>query len=58
MLLHELAHHVGESAGLTSGHRAPYPALLLVLVQTVLGAEAAFALRVAYGEDNVEVGNL
>ncbi|MDT7537618.1 MAG: hypothetical protein QOI82_1203 [Actinomycetota bacterium] len=58
VLLHELAHHVGESAGLTSGHRAPYPALMLVLVEAVLGAEAAFALRVAYGEENVEVGVL
>jgi putative metallohydrolase (TIGR04338 family) len=58
VLLHELAHHVGESTGLTTGHRAPFPALLLVLVQAVLGEEAAFALRVAYGEERVEVGVL
>jgi putative metallohydrolase (TIGR04338 family) len=58
VLLHELAHHVGESTGLTTGHSAPYPAVLLVLVQAALGEEAAFALRVAYGENNVEVGNL
>jgi putative metallohydrolase (TIGR04338 family) len=58
VLLHELAHHVGESAGLTLGHGAPYPAVLLVLVEAVLGAEAAFALRVAYGEAKVEVGTL
>jgi putative metallohydrolase (TIGR04338 family) len=58
VLLHELAHHVGENAGLTVGHGAPYPALLIVLVQAVLGPEAGFALRVAYGEENVEVGSL
>ena len=58
VLLHELAHHVGESAGLTSGHRAPFPAVVLLLVQAVLGEEAAFALRVAYGEEKVEVGDI
>lgn len=58
VLLHELAHHVGESTGLAAGHRAPYPALLLAIVQAVLGEEAAFALRVAYGEEHVEVGSL
>ena len=58
VLLHELAHHVGETAGLTVGHRAPFPAVLLVLVEAALGAEAAFALRVAYGEERVEVGVL
>ena len=58
VLLHELAHHIGETAGLTTGHRPPYPALLLALVRVALGEEAAFALRVAYGEENVEVGDL
>ena len=58
VLLHELAHHVGETAGLTSGHGAPFPAVQLALVQAALGVEAAFALRVAYGEENVEVGVL
>jgi putative metallohydrolase (TIGR04338 family) len=58
VLLHELAHHVGETGGLSRGHAAPYPAVLLVLVDAVLGAEAAFALRVAYGEERVEVGIL
>jgi putative metallohydrolase (TIGR04338 family) len=58
VLLHELAHHVGETAGLSSGHRPPYPAVLLAMVQAVLGEEAAFALRVAYGEEHVEVGSL
>jgi putative metallohydrolase (TIGR04338 family) len=58
VLLHELAHHVGESTRLTAGHRPPFPALLLLLVETALGQEAAFALRVAYGEERVEVGVL
>ena len=58
VLLHELAHHVGETAGLAVGHRPPYPAVMLLLVQAALGEEAAFALRVAYGEEKVEVGHL
>ena len=39
-------------------YRAPFPALVLLLVQAALGDEAAFALRVAYGEEGVEVGAL
>jgi hypothetical protein len=31
---------------------------VLLLVQSALGEEAAFALRVAYGEANVDVGVL
>ena len=58
VLLHELAHHVGELTGRTAGHRAPFPALVLLLVEAALGDEAAFALRVAYGEEGVEVGAL
>lgn len=58
VLLHELAHHVGEMTGRSRGHRPPFPAVLLVLVEQALGAEAAFALRVAYGEHDVEVGTL
>jgi putative metallohydrolase (TIGR04338 family) len=58
VLLHELAHHVGETRGLAAGHRAPFPALVLLLVGAALGPEAAFALRVAYGEQDVEVGAL
>ena len=58
VLLHELAHHVGETAGLSSGHRAPFPALVLLLAEAALGAEAAFALRVDYGELGVAVGRL
>lgn len=58
VLLHELAHHVGETTGLAAGHRPPFPALVLLLVQAALGEEAAFALRVAYGDERVEVGEL
>jgi putative metallohydrolase (TIGR04338 family) len=58
VVLHELAHHVGECTGLSSGHRAPYPALVLLLAQAVLGAEAALVLRMAYGQERVEVGTL
>jgi len=58
VVLHELAHHVGECTGRTRGHRPPYPALVLVLVEAVLGAEAALALRVHYGQERVEVGVL
>ena len=58
VLLHELAHHVGETSGTSRGHRAPFPAVLLLLVEAVLGAEAAFVLRVEYGEQRVQVGAL
>ena len=58
VLLHELAHHVGAATGLAAGHRAPFPALVLLLAQAVLGEEAAFALRVDYGSERVEVGGL
>ena len=58
VVLHELAHHVGELGGLCQGHRPPYPAVLLLLVRAVLGEEAALALRVHYGQERVEVGQL
>lgn len=58
VLLHELAHHVGETTGRSRGHRAPFPALVLLLVEAALGQEAAFALRVDYGQHDVEVGSL
>ena len=56
VLLHELAHHVADARGLAPGHAAPFPALLLLLVGAVLGPEAALALRVEYGREDVEVG--
>lgn len=58
VLLHELAHHLGETSGRCRGHRAPFPAVVLLLAAVVLGEEAALALRIAYGEHRVEVGAL
>ncbi len=58
VVLHELAHHVGHLTGLADRHGAPYPAVLLTLVAAVLGEEAAFALRVDYGQSGVAVGAL
>lgn len=58
VLLHELAHHAGALTGRASGHRPPFPALLLLLVQAALGPEAALALRVDYGRHDVEEGAL
>lgn len=58
VLLHELAHHVGETTGRSHGHRAPFPAVVLLLAESTLGPEAAFALRVGYGEHDVQVGTL
>jgi putative metallohydrolase (TIGR04338 family) len=58
VLLHELAHHAGETTGRCRGHRPPFPAVVLLLVRAVLGDEAALALRVEYGEHDVEVGVL
>jgi putative metallohydrolase (TIGR04338 family) len=62
VLLHELAHHVVELSGRTTGqrptHGAPFPATVLLLVRAAIGEEAAFALTVAYGDANVDVGVL
>lgn len=58
VLLHELAHHAGERTERCRGHRAPFPAVLLLLVGAALGQEAALALRVEYGDHDVEVGVL
>jgi putative metallohydrolase (TIGR04338 family) len=58
VVLHELAHHVGELTGRSAGHRPPFPAVVLVLVEAALGPEAALALRVQYGQERVQVGRL
>ena len=58
VLLHELAHHAGRLCGLVPHHGPPFPALVLLLVGVALGEQAAFALRVAYGEERVRVGAL
>ncbi len=57
VLLHELAHHVGETTGRSDRHHAPYPAVLLRLVAAALGPEAALALQIAYGQERVAVGD-
>jgi putative metallohydrolase (TIGR04338 family) len=56
VLLHELGHHVGHLTGRTANHASPFPALVLLLVEAALGEQAAFALRVDYGEQGVTVG--
>ena len=58
VLLHELAHHAGALTGLAAGHRPPFPALVLLLVQAALGPEAALALRIDYGRHDVETGTV
>lgn len=58
VLLHELAHHVGHLAQQATSHSAPFPAAVLLLAGAVLGEEAAFALRVEYGQERVDVGQL
>jgi len=58
VLLHELAHHLAQTTGRAAGHRAPFPAVVLLLAGAVLGGEAELVLRMAYGEQRVEVGSL
>ena len=58
VLLHELAHHVAETTGLAHQHSAPFPAVVLLLTGAALGEAAVLALRVSYGEHDVEVGVL
>jgi putative metallohydrolase (TIGR04338 family) len=53
VLLHELAHHVAFHRHGTADHGPSYTACMLELVAQVLGDEAAFALRVEYGEHKV-----
>jgi putative metallohydrolase (TIGR04338 family) len=53
VLLHELAHHVALHRHGTADHGPSYTACMLELVAQVLGEEAAFALRVEYGEHGV-----
>lgn len=58
VVLHELAHHVVALRDLGHGHGAPFPAVLLHLVEHALGPEAALALRVDYAHERVETGAL
>jgi putative metallohydrolase (TIGR04338 family) len=54
VLLHELAHHLAfHTAGGAVDHGSSYTTCMLDLVARALGEEAAFALRVDYGEHGV-----
>lgn len=53
VLLHELAHHVAFHTHGVTEHGPSYTACMLELVARALGEEAAFALRVEYGEHRV-----
>jgi putative metallohydrolase (TIGR04338 family) len=53
VLLHELAHHVAFHTHGSADHGPSYTACMLDLVARALGEEAAFALRVDYGEHQV-----
>lgn len=50
VLLHELAHHVAFHTQGFTDHGPSYVATMLTLVEQAMGPEAAFALRVDYGE--------
>jgi len=50
VLLHELAHHVAFHTQGRSDHGPSYVTTMLALVEQAMGPEAAFALRVDYGE--------
>ncbi len=53
VLLHELAHHVAFHTDGSVDHGPSYTACMLDLVAQALGEEAAFVLRVDYGEHGV-----
>ena len=53
VLLHELAHHLAFHTHGSADHGPSYTACMLDLVARALGEEAAFALRVDYGEHQV-----
>lgn len=54
VLLHELAHHVAFHRSGGTDHGPGFASTMLELVEQVLGAEAALALRVDYGEHGVD----
>jgi putative metallohydrolase (TIGR04338 family) len=53
VLLHELAHHLTFHLDQASDHGPRFVARMLELVEHALGPEAALALRVDYGEQQV-----
>ena len=56
VLLHELAHHVTFHTHGSADHGPSYTACMLDLVARSMGEEAAFALRVDYGEHSCRIG--
>lgn len=54
VVLHELAHHLGEAT--EAGHGPAFVDRHLTLVGEVIGPEAAFVLRSAYLAGGVEIG--
>lgn len=53
VLLHELAHHLAFHLDAVANHGPIFVARMLELVGSALGPEAALALRVDYGEQQV-----
>jgi putative metallohydrolase (TIGR04338 family) len=53
VLLHELAHHLAFHLDGAGDHGPAFAARMLELVEHALGPEAALALRVDYGEQQV-----
>jgi putative metallohydrolase (TIGR04338 family) len=53
VLLHELAHHLAFHLDAAGGHGPRFVTRMLELVEHALGPEAALALRVDYGEQQV-----
>ena len=56
VLLHELGHHLAFHTHGVADHGPSYTASMLELVARALGEEAAFALRVEYGEHACLIG--
>ena len=56
VLLHELAHHVAFHTQGSADHGPSYATCMLDLVARAMGEEAAFALRVEYGEHRCRIG--
>lgn len=55
VVLHELAHHLGDEDG-GPAHGAEFTGRYLALVGEIIGPEAAFVLRATYQAGGVEVG--